>query len=117
MTSGPDVAKLYKRTNISTATHAKGISLLHHRCVQLIQLSLEGPLPSRKYLNSAQNILAQFERSLDKNNDLAQSFFHIYDYCYCQLESDNPHFHRLALAKLIKVRDAFDRVLKRNREN
>ena len=113
MTTGPDVAKLYNRTKIATATHAKGIALLHHRCVQLIQLSLDGPSPKRKYLNAAQNILAQFERSLDRKNDLARSFFLIYDYCYCQLESNRPQSHRNALAKLVKIRDAFDTLLHR----
>jgi flagellin-specific chaperone FliS len=113
MTSARGIAKLYDRAKITTANHAAGISLLHHRCVQLIQLSLDAPSPKRKYLNAAQNILAQFERSLDTKNDLARSFFLLYDYCYCLLESNRPQSHRNALAKLVKIRDAFDTVLHR----
>jgi flagellin-specific chaperone FliS len=113
MTSAPQISKLYNRTKITTANHAQGISLLHHRCVQFIQLSLDSPSPRRKYLNAAQNILAQFERSLDTKNELAFNFFRIYDYCYCLLESNRPESHRNALAKLVTVRDAFDSLLLR----
>lgn len=108
MNSAPEIAELYKRISITTANHATVIALLHRRCVQLIQLSLRSPLTNRKYLNAAQNILAQFERSLDKKDALARNFFMLYDYCYCRLESDQPDSHRDALAILVKIRDAFD---------
>lgn len=113
MSSAPGAAGVYHRTKISTANHATVITLLHHRCVQLIQLSLQGSSPKRKLLNAAQNILAQFEHSLDKKNELAKNFFLLYDYCYCQLESNNPGSHRNALAIMVKIRDAFDTVLRR----
>jgi flagellin-specific chaperone FliS len=114
MASSSKMVDVYNRTKITTANHATVISLLHHRCVQHIQLSLQGPSPKRKHLNAAQNILAQFERSLDKKKDLSKNFFLLYDYCYCLLESDRPDSHRNALAILIKIRDAFDIVLHRN---
>ncbi len=113
MASPPQIAKLYNRTKITTASHETGITLLHHRCVQLIQLSLDGPSPKRKHLNEAQNILAQFEHSLDAKNQLAKNFFLLYDYCYCLLESNRPESHRTALALLVKIRDSFDAVLHR----
>ena len=113
MPSPRGIATIYQKTKITTANHATAISLLHHRCVQLIELSLDSPSPNRKYLNAAQNILAQFEHSLDKRNDLAENFFLIYDYCYCLLESPRPEFHRNALAKLVKIRNAFDTLLHR----
>jgi len=113
MPSAATIANIYNRTKISTATHATDITLLHHRCVQFIQLSLEGSSPKRKLLNQAQNILAQFQRSLDKQNGLANSFFLLYDYCYCMLETDNRESHQAALNILIKIRNAFDTLLHR----
>ena len=111
MTSAPELAKLYTQTKITTANHARVITLLHHRCVQLIQLSLQSSLPKRKHLNAAQNILAQFERSLDMKNELSKTFYLLYDYCYCQLESDLADNHRNALTIVTKIRDAFDVLL------
>jgi flagellin-specific chaperone FliS len=113
MPLAPDIAKRYSKIGIITAGHAKVITLLHDRCVQLIQLSLQSSSPKRTHLNAAQNILSQFERSLDLKNGLAKNFFHLYDYCYCQLEYSRPNFHHNALKILIKIRDAFDSLLYR----
>ena len=101
-------ARRYSQANIETANQATIISLLHHKCVQLIRLSLENPSPIRKRLDAAQNILVQFEHSLNAQNDLAKNFFLVYDYCYCQLETNLADSHRTALSLLIKIRDAFD---------
>jgi flagellin-specific chaperone FliS len=114
MASAPDIAKLYNRANFATANHPRVIAQLHRRCVQLIQRSLQSASPKRNYLNSAQNILAEFERSLDTKNSLAENLFHLYDYCHCRLETNDPDDHRVALAILIKIRDAFDVLLSRD---
>jgi flagellin-specific chaperone FliS len=113
MNPAPAIAKLYERTMLTTANHSTVIALLHHRCVQHIQLSLGSPAPRRRHLNAAQNILAQFERSLDLATETARNLILLYDYCYCQLESDSPDSHRNAIAILTRIRDAFDVLLHR----
>ena len=107
------IAGLYNRVQIETADQAAIIKLLHHKCVRLIQVSLQAASPDRKRLNAAQNILAQFEHSLNTKEALSQNFFLLYDYCYSQLETNNPDAHRVALSIVTKIRDAFDAKLHR----
>lgn len=93
----PAIATHYRQMQIGTASHSKAICMLHQRCMQLIELGRRNPGEQRENLDKAQNILAQLQRVLDKNDEVSESLFLLYDYCYALLERGAPNECRNAL--------------------
>jgi flagellar biosynthetic protein FliS len=106
-----NAAKIYERTRISTSSNPRIIYMLHCKCVQLIQQSLED-VEHRTMLIRAQNIIAELEHALIIEDELSQGLFYIYDYCYCLLETDNLLHKQHAISTLCILRDTFGQLLK-----
>ena len=116
MSPTPDIANQYARMQIATSAGPKIVCMLHQRCVTLIQQSLSSTAPSRPVLDKAQNILAQLERALNVNDDLSQSLFYLYDFCYCSLEKTDPGSHQFVSRIMATLRDTFDQLFAPNRQ-
>jgi len=80
--SYPDVAEYYAAVQIQTASKTKTICMLHEKCVQFISAALDSPSLRHSSIIRAQNILAQLERSLVRDDAISHSLFYLYDYCF-----------------------------------
>jgi flagellar biosynthetic protein FliS len=84
--SNPDVAEYYAAVQIQTASKPRAICMLHEKCVQFISAALDSHPERRVFIIKAQNILAQLERSLIRDDTISRSLFYLYDYCYVILQ-------------------------------
>jgi flagellar biosynthetic protein FliS len=80
--SYPDVAEYYAAVQIQTASKTRAVCMLHEKCVQFISAALDFPQERRRFIIRAQNILAQLERSLNREDTVSHSLFYLYDYCF-----------------------------------
>jgi flagellin-specific chaperone FliS len=83
--------------------------MLHEKCEQLIRFAIYSDDQNcRLQLDHAQNIIAQLERSLIKEDQVSRSLYLLYDYCYCSLESGDASDCRKALEVIASLRDTFN---------
>jgi flagellar biosynthetic protein FliS len=87
--NSPTAAAQYRRMQISTASREKAVCMLHEKCVQLLRQALHSHemAQRRVLLNRAQDIVAQLQHALRTGDQVGQSIFLLYDYCYCLCES------------------------------
>ena len=83
--SYPDIAEYYATVQIQTASKPRVICMLHEKCVQFISAALDSPPERHVFIIKSQNILAQLERSLIRDDSISQSLFYLYDYCFVLL--------------------------------
>jgi flagellar biosynthetic protein FliS len=111
MTPAIDRTKLYAQVQIDTSTQPRLICMLHEKCVQLIRVHIDNNSPHQTSNSiQAQNILAQLERSLKQDDEVADGLFYLYDYCYCQLEKADKKSSTSAMSIMSQVRDTFERL-------
>lgn len=92
----PKVAEHYRRMQIQTASHSKAICMLHEKCLQLIETASRKSEQRRENLDWAQNILAQLQKVLRRGDEVSDSLFLLYDYCYVLLEKGGKQECRTA---------------------
>lgn len=108
----PDVANYYTKMQIETASTQKKLTMLHEKCVVLIIKAIAGSgLERRMHLDSAQNILAQFQSALRIEDSVSQGLFFIYDYSYVLLERGDSENCKKAMEVMSVIRDTFKQLL------
>ncbi len=108
----PQVANHYMTMQIGTASRQKQITMLHEKCVELIQAaSTKIPFDGRVDLDKAQNILAQLQSALRLKDTTSQSLFVLYDYVYTLLEQEIQENCWKALKVMKVLRDTFRELL------
>jgi flagellar biosynthetic protein FliS len=113
MTPAIDRTKLYAQVQIDTSTQPRLICMLHEKCVQLIRHHIDTDSPHQTSDSvQAQNILAQLERSLKQDDEVADGLFFLYDYCYCQLEKADKQSSTSAMSIMSGIRDTFEQLSK-----
>jgi flagellar biosynthetic protein FliS len=113
--SYPDVAEYYATVQIQTASKPRAICMLHEKCVQFISAALDSPPERRVFIIKAQNILAQLERSLIRDDAISQSLFYLYDYCFVILRHGTEEDLTNAGEILAVLRDTFTILMRRPR--
>ena len=113
--SYPDVAEYYAAVQIQTASKTRAICMLHEKCVQFISAALDSPPERHTFIIKAQNILAQLERCLIRNDTVSQSLFYLYDYCFVILRRGTDEDLTNAGEILAILRDTFSLLSRRPR--
>ena len=113
--SYPDVAEYYAAVQIQTASKPRAICMLHEKCVQFISAALDSPPERHRFIIKAQNILAQLQRSLIREDPITQSLFYLYDYCFVTLRGGTDDDLNNAGEILAVLRDTFSLLARRPR--
>jgi flagellin-specific chaperone FliS len=109
-----DKAKYYAKMQIETSAKPRIICMLHERCVQLLRQAVDTKATeSGDMLVSAQNIIVQLECALRIDDDVSESLFHLYDFCYVKIDESKDGSLRSALNIMTGLRDLFDTVSRR----
>jgi flagellar biosynthetic protein FliS len=111
----PEVAEYYAAVQIQTASKPRAICMLHEKCVQFISAALDSPPERNVFVIKAQNILAQLERSLIREDSISQSLFYLYDYCFVILHRGTDEDLTNAGEILAILRDTFQLLARRPR--
>lgn len=106
--STPDPIDTYSRMRVETASHSRIVCMLHDRCAMQLRQIRQGNDEKRKLLDRTQNILVLLQHSLKKNDATSRSLYHLYDYCYCLLESGTSSEITNAYALLNTLRQTFN---------
>jgi flagellin-specific chaperone FliS len=102
------------RMQIETASQPRLICILHDQCALQLRHVLSGELKDhRTLLDKSQNILVLLQRSLKQTDATSRSLFHLYDYCYCMLEKDDPDAIEKTLGIINTLRLTFKQLRKR----
>jgi len=110
----PAVANYYKKMQIVTASRHKQITMMHEKCVNLIlRAKKDTGTERRKFLDGAQNILAQFQSALRIEDDVSEGLFYLYDYSYMLLQKGGAEDVKKALEVLQILADTFRQLLMR----
>ncbi len=108
-----DVAEVYSKTQIETASKGKAICMLHERCMFFLAktrvLAHEKPV----LLIKAQNILSQLQYSLRVQDSISQGLFYLYDYCHHCLERGDDADIANAIEIVGVLRKTFGDLIKR----
>lgn len=113
MTNISQMSTKYVSMQIKTAPNPANICMLHTKCVHFIKLAIASDqTPNRLLIIKAQNIIAELERALTVDDDLSQSLFYIYDYCYTLLDTTDYGKINNALTLLTLLRDTFTELSK-----
>lgn len=108
----PNIANHYAKMQIETASRQKQLTMLHEKCVQFILSAMqESGFEKRMLLDSAQNILVQFQAALRMEDSVSQSLFYIYDYAYALLERGDTDDCKKAGDIMSVIRDTFRELL------
>jgi flagellin-specific chaperone FliS len=110
-----DVADYYAAVQIQTASKPRAICMLHEKCVQFISAALDSPPERHAFIIKSQNILAQLERSLIRDDTISQSLFYLYDYCFVILRRGTDEDLTSAGEILAILRDTFSILARRPR--
>ena len=108
-----EIASYYKKMQIDTASSKTHIAMMHDKLYKLVSESISNRSGSRSKLDRAQNILAQFQVSLNNRGELAKSLFLLYDYVYIRLEKNEINEWRDALKVIETLKDTFNELLNR----
>ncbi len=108
----PEIAGYYSRMQILTASRPKTICMLHEVCLSRILRARTDRRNRTRSLNNAQNILVQLQAALNTGDNLGQSLFLLYDYCYIQLEIGTDEACDNAVEILADLRTALAMLLK-----
>jgi flagellar biosynthetic protein FliS len=111
----PDVADYYAAIQIQTASKRRAVCMLHDRCVQFISAAIDKQDERRVLRIKAQNILSQLQMSLIMNDQVSESLFLLYDYCYVLLERGTVEDLTNAGKVLSVLRDTFKYLARRPR--
>lgn len=104
----------YTRMQFETASQSRLICIVHEQsCVILQQAAVCDTQLRRPLLNKVQNIIILLQRSLVINDATSQSMYHLYDYCFCQLENDDDNAIEHTLRILRTLRETFNQLHKR----
>ena len=107
-TSAPDPFDTYSRMRVETASHARVICMLHDRCTMQHRQARQETDHTRDLLDRTQNILVLLQHSLKQTDATSRSLYHLYDYCYCLLESGSDREIANAYTLLNTVRQTFN---------
>lgn len=104
----------YTRMQIETASQSRLICILHEQsCVILQQAAASDAQLRRPFLNKVQNIIILLQRSLVIGDTTSRSLYHLYDYCFCQLENDDDRVIENSLRIMRTLRETFNQLHKR----
>jgi len=104
----------YSRLQIETASQSRLICMLHEQSCILLQLAADSsPQERRVILDKVQNIVILLQRSLVITDATSQSMYHLYDYCFCQLEQEADASIEHSLRILRTLRETFNQLHKR----
>ena len=106
--SPPDPIDTYSRMRIETASHAGVVCLLHDQCVLHLRQAKLSDAGRRNALDRAQNILVFLQHTLKETDATSRSLFHLYDYCYCLLETGSDREIANAYSLLNMLRQTFN---------
>ncbi|MBN1760134.1 MAG: flagellar protein FliS [Chitinispirillaceae bacterium] len=106
--STPDPFDTYSRMRIETASHSRVVCMLHDRCALQLRQAKQFPDERRAMLDKTQNILVLLQHALKQTDATSRSLYHLYDYCYCLLESGSDREIANAYTLLNTVRQTFN---------
>ena len=107
----PEVSRHYMRMQVETAGHNRRITLLHEKCVDLMQAAIDNGIDRRLLLDRAQNILVQLMSAVDPVDSVNRSLAYLYDYSYVRLDRGTLDDIRGSLAVMTPLRDSFRTLL------
>ena len=103
----------YTELQIETASQRRLICILHEQCVLQLRNALrEERSVRRPFLDKSQNILVILQRALQLDDATSRGLYHLYDYCYCRLESNETAEIRNALRVLEVLSGTFGHLMK-----
>ena len=106
--SSSDPIDTYSRMRIETASHARIVCMLHDQCALQLRLAKQSGETRRSMLDRAQNILVLLEHALKMTDATSRSLYHLYDYCYCLLETGGDREIVNAHSLLSTLRQTFN---------
>ena len=106
--STPDPIDTYARMRVETASHSRVVCMLHDRCTMQLRQARQENNGKRELLDKTQNILVLLQHSLKQSDATSRSLYHLYDYCYCLLESGTASEIANAYSLLNMLRQTFN---------
>lgn len=114
--SRKNIANYYKQMQVNTASSDKQIVMLHEKLFTLCRDAIiQGEKGRRERLDKAQNIIVQLQIALklDREEEVSNSLFLLYDYIYVRLEGSDLSKYREALKVIEVLRNTFSELIKR----
>ncbi|MFH0919477.1 MAG: flagellar export chaperone FliS [Fibrobacterota bacterium] len=107
-------AQIYRESDIKTAGKLKSLLLLFDRALVLLHEARDNEKKRGPNIVKVQNILAQFEHSLDfESGGLAGDLFFLYDYLFEELQRRDERAIDTALRMVGDLRTAFAAVCRK----
>jgi flagellar biosynthetic protein FliS len=107
------VAHVYSKIQIETASKRKAIYMLHERCLSFLEKAQKLPDKKAYYRAKAQNILSQLQTALKLTDSTSQGIFYLYDYCYVSIDRSDAGGLENAARIMAAFTYTFRRLLRR----